>query len=638
MKPASSITSHARSDSLPRNGQNPVSSSSIRPRNKRLISTEQELVSTSATSTPTGSRAVSPIPSKHPSRSISNIGQQNGRPVGGLLAPPQEGRGGTSSPVNLGGVWQGGWMSSWTALQGIANSVLGAVEGESDSDARPTSSGKRKPTLGKAKAPNKWGPSSSTLKKKDGGIGMGSTEEMKAALIQRKRAGVLEGRDEDRLLDTSGNYKRRTSTEEQRPGSSQEDDQALVYIHHVQKQDTLQGVILRYNCKPDVFRKANRFWPNDSIQIRKTVVLPVDACTVKGRPCNPPSSEYPYQGVDLLAPTPGIEEPPFSNGGTSWPGTTTQNGKSAELPEENENPWVHVRWVLIDSSPNSKPVEIGRMPRKTLGYFPPRRRKSLVTASIASTPRESSEFPRLSQSISNDQTASTASTPSRQSSNLGPRSSLPIGTIGSYFPPHRPTTRARRESVGEAADRLGWMRGPGGVGTFGKNVRRPGPGNDGLNSWARKHIPGLTIESLPSRSISGGDTAHFGFAEDLASISESGGSGNGSSFYNNPDGSGSATPSAGQGLGLENAAAAIEGWVRRMATITPGTPKGGGRIEPQPDLIELLDGTGSDDGRGFELSPGRLRTATPVGGTGREDLDGVIRGRASAGAKGGKSD
>ncbi|KAK0118221.1 hypothetical protein ONS95_012525 [Cadophora gregata] len=624
MIPSSSFPSNSRTESITRNDQNSVSSSSIRPRNKRLISTEQELVNTSASSTPAGSRAVSPIPSKHPSRSVSNTGNQNGRPVGGLLAPLQDGKG-RSSPVSLGGgIWEGGWMSSWTALQGIANSVLGAVEGDSDGEARPTSSGKRKPALGKAKVPNKWGPSTTAQKKKDGGIGMGSTEEREAALIQRKRAGVLEGRDEDKLLDTSGNYKRRTSTEEQRPGSSHEDDQALVYIHHVQKQDTLQGVILRYNCKPDVFRKANRFWPNDSIQVRKTVVLPVDACTVKGRPCDPPSSDSPYQGVDLLAPTPGIEDPPFSNGNAVWPGISTQNGKSAELPEENESPWVHVRWVLIDSSPNSKPVEIGRMPRKTLGYFPPRRRKSLLAPSIPSTPRESSEFPRLSI----DQTTSTSSTPSRQSSTLGARPALPIGTIGSYFPPLKSSTRPRRESVGEAADRLGWMRGPGGVGTFGKNVRRPGPGNDGLNTWARKHIPGLTMDSLPSRAILGGETAHFGFSDDLASIAES--------SYNNPD-SGSATPSAGQGLGLENAAAAIEGWVRRMATITPGTPKGGGRIEPQPDLIELLDGTGSDDGRGFELSPGRLRSDTPVG-TGREDLDGLIRGRATAGAKGGKSD
>jgi hypothetical protein len=33
-----------------------------------------------------------------------------------------------------------------------------------------------------------------------------------------------------------------------------------------------------------VFRKANGFWPNDNIQSRNTVLLPVDACSVKGRP------------------------------------------------------------------------------------------------------------------------------------------------------------------------------------------------------------------------------------------------------------------------------------------------------------------------------------------------------------------
>ncbi|EKD19775.1 uncharacterized protein L3040_001880 [Drepanopeziza brunnea f. sp. 'multigermtubi'] len=622
----------SRADSLDPNG-------SIRPRNRRLISTEQELVSTSATSTPGGSRAASPIPSKYPSRSVSKSGQRNGQPVGGRLAPPQEGRGGlgrSSSPLGFGGgVWEGGWMGSWTKLQGIANSVLSAVEGDSDSDVNGSSS-RGKTGLGKVRAPSKWGPSSSA-ERKDGGIGMGSTDEREAALIQRKRAGVLEGRDEDRIKDMSGNYKRRTSTEEQRPAVD-EDDQALVYIHHVQEQDTLQGVILRYNCRPDVFRKANRFWPNDSIQIRKTVILPVDACTVKGRPCDPPNSESPPQGVDLLDPTAGLEEAAASNG-SPWPGGS--NGKSADVPEESENPWVHVRWVLIDSSPNSKPVEIARMPRKTLGYFPPRRRKSqVVFYSDITTPRGSSEFPRLSQSPSNGQTASTTSTPSRRTSNQGPRpsqsiSSTSVTSIGSYFPPLVPnsSTRPRRESVGEAADRLGWMRGPGGVGTFGKNVRRPGPGNDGLNSWARKHIPGLSIEDMPSSFVPGDSVAHFGFKDELASIAES--------SRNNPGSSSSGlvgTSGSGQNLGLETAAAAIEGWVRRMASATPGTPMGGPRSTPEPDLIELLDGTGSDDGRGFEISPGRVRSGTPIGmGTGRDDMDALVRG-ANRGVKGGKSD
>ncbi|KUJ16861.1 uncharacterized protein LY89DRAFT_684887 [Mollisia scopiformis] len=631
--PSETNTDAARNSSVPRIAGG--GDSSIRPRNRRLISTEQELVSTSATSTPGGSRAVSPLPAKHPSRSVPrNAGgraDKNGN--GGLLAPSgSSSRKGGGSLVGGKGLWDPpGWMSSWNALQGLASSVLGGEAEDPVTGRAGTATGKkpRREGAGRKKIPEQWGPPEpATQRQKDGGIGWGSTEEMQAEVRARKMRGVLEGREEERsILDTNGNYKRRSSTEEQRPGSSQEDDFALVYIHHVQKQDTLQGVVLKYNCKPEVFRKANRLWPNDTIQIRETVILPVDACAVKGRPCEAPSLD---QGVDLLAPTP-VTEDPFSNGGT-WPGASSpyNNGTSAERPEDNDNPWVHVRWVLLDASPNAKPVEIARMPRKTLGYFPPRRRKSQATISTVSTPRGSTEFPRIAQTISNDLPGSTSSTP-RRTSNLGPRPSQPVTTVGSYFPPQRSSTRPRRESVGEAADRLGWMRGPGGVGTFATNVRRPGPAQDGLNAWAKKHIPGLAIDGMSSSSILGAETAHFGFGDELASIAEGPGTVNGAAVTNS--GIGNLTPG---GLGLENAAAAIEGWVRRLATKTPGTPKGGGRIDA-PDLIELLDGTGSDDGRGFELSPGRIRSSTPIG-TGREDLDGVIRGRATAGAKGGKSD
>jgi hypothetical protein len=174
------------------------------------------------------------------------------------------------------------------------------------------------------------------------------------------------------------------------------------------------------------------------------------------------------------------------------------------------------------------------------------------------------------------------------------------------------------------------MRGPGGVGTFSKNVRKPGPAQDGLNSWAKRHIPGLAIDSLPSVSLVGGESAHFGFNDEMIGVEEG---------PMRALRSGTATPSgAGQGLGLENAAAAIEGWVRRLAAIRPGTPRLGSSAESS-DLIELLDGAGSDDGRGFELNPGTLRVPTPgLSTSGREDLDGLIRGRVTSGAKGGKGD
>jgi hypothetical protein len=107
---------------------------------------------------------------------------------------------------------------------------------------------------------------------------------------------------------------------------------------------------------------------------------------------------------------------------------------------------------------------------------------------------------------------------------------------------------------------MGWMRDPGGVGTFDSNVRRPGPVQDGLNKWARKHIP------------------------EFARVAEGPG---------NETASGTQTPSSSQTeIGLENVAAAIEGWVKRLAIKSPGTPKGGERIEVQ-DLIGLFDGQGA---------------------------------------------
>ena len=74
------------------------------------------------------------------------------------------------------------------------------------------------------------------------------------------------------------------------------------------------------------------------------------------------------------------------------------------------------------------------------------------------------------------------------------------------------------------------MRGPGGVGTFGKNVRMPGPANDGLNSWAKKHIPGLAIDSSAFTAILGADSARFGFGGELGSIAEGGFGSSGSPY------------------------------------------------------------------------------------------------------------
>lgn len=627
---------------------------SVRSRNRKAATasssgTQSQDVRSRA-STPGSSRAVSPIGPRR-----ADTAGANGRAGRGGLAPPSaetiwRGTERSRSPASFGGLFDGGsgnWAaSSWTALQGLASSVLGGEysdEDEGENGARrmkrEAESRRRGRGGGKDKTPATWGPAGLPKKPQDV-IGAGSAAERSAAVRAMKMRGVLEGREDDlnARRDTNGNYKRRTSLEEDagaggRGGLRDDEGDALVYLHHVQPQDTLAGVVLRYNCQPAVFRKANRLWPNDSIQIRKVVVLPVDACTIKGRPCDAPQSPN-MKGVDLLAPTPEREDPNTFNNGSTWPGASSSvpNVASMDQPEGEENPWTHVRWVQFDSFPSSKPVEIARMPRQTLGYFPPRRRKSQATISTVSSPRGSSDFPAFSLP-SNDPSGGSpsSSTASRRASNIAHRPSPPIP--GSYFPPSGPVLpRPRGESVGEVAERLGWMRGPGGVGTFSKNVRKPGPAQDGLNSWAKKHIPGLAIDSLPSVSLTGGESAHISITDEVSGLEDG--------PMRSSLRSGTATPSgAGQGLGLENAAAAIEGWVRRLATIRPGTPRMGGVSggEPGTDLIELLDGAGSDDGRGFELSPGTMRVP-PLGSTGREDLDGLARGRATAGSKGGKGD
>ncbi|KAL3418345.1 LysM domain-containing protein [Phlyctema vagabunda] len=601
-----------------------TTTTSLRPRNKRLLSTapEQELVSTSGTSTPNTSRGVSPIPSRHPSRTPT-ASRDNGRlPVGGLVAP------GTSrassrgtSPAGFGGLLQSGWSNSWTTLQGYANSVLGGdLEGgnTNQTSSNGVSRHRRKVSTNRTQPPPAtWGPAG--LPRKESTIGEGSTMEREAELRRRKTQGILESHEGmvNGGLDINGRYKRRTSLEDTRTEEEVED--ALVYIHPVSKTDTLAGLVLKYNCQPAVFKKANGLWANDAIQVRKFVYLPVDACAIKGRPCEPPNEN---QSVDLLAPTPAAEEAPDTNGG-NWPTFEKGKQRSAVCPENDEDaPWVHVRWVLLDASPSSKPVEIGRMPRRTLGYFPPRRRKSQATLSTLSTPRGSLDVARSPS----DRNSSAASTPQRRTSLLGVRPSS-----GSYFPPPSLPTRPgrpRRESTSEAAERLGWMRGPGGVGTLtGKNVRMPGPAQDSFNAFAKKHIPGLAIDSLPSTSILGSEQAQFGFSDELSNITET------------PSGvsarSGATTPS---GLGLENAAAAVEGFFRRITIKAPSTPRmsgAPGSIESN-DLIELLDGAGSDDGRGFEVSPVSSRSNTV--GSGREDLEGLVRGRATVGSKAKKSD
>ncbi|OBT73974.1 hypothetical protein VF21_05967 [Pseudogymnoascus sp. 05NY08] len=459
------------------------------------------------------------------------------------------------------GLFDGGWTGSWTALQGLASSVLSGDTAASPA-AKPvgTTRRKRQNSFTPSPAFSEWGPPGIPNKGKGRDTAAESLAARNSAVNVLKTASAMQNHEGTNSGLQVGGHKRRTSDD--LTSSAVDDTDALVYVHHVKPTDTLAGVILKYNCDPAVFRKANRLWPNDVIQFRKTVLVPVDACAVRGVPCDPP------QDLITPAPAPADEEPP----NLSSPSATSPWANSIlsppDVPETDTtsdldaDPWIPVRWVLLPSAPASEPTQIARLPRKKLGYFPRRRRKSGdVHSSVASL----LDSPRGSVDVS--ASASPAASPGpRRLSNL--TSGMSAGRAVSVG-------RLRRESTSEAAARGGWFRGPGGVGTFGPDVKRPGPAQDGLNRWVNRHVPGLTIDDVATKS---------GAAFSDSGVGDAVGSG---------------------GRGIEVAAAAIEGWVRRLGR--PVTPLGRQVTrEEVGDLIELRDGPGSDDGNmgGFGVGTG----------------------------------
>ncbi|KAI9865171.1 MAG: hypothetical protein M1813_002491 [Trichoglossum hirsutum] len=455
--------------------------STVRPRNKRLTSAINGDVSsggapnsrpTSPQASPASSRAASPIPNRHPSRTASKRTVQsldtsnNGQPLGGLSL------GGTQTPVAFA---SGLWENSWSTLQGLASTVLGsdALENQKDKPQmlkRPHQQRKRflgdtvpqrkRAVSATPRSPTKWGPPGASSNVGDL-IGIGSTESREALVRSKRREELLMNGDSSR--DLSGRYKRRTS-DDIRPASfsvppdherGEPERDALVYVHQVRPNDTLAGVVIQFGCQMSVFRRANRLWPNDTIQSRKTVVLPVDACSVKGRP-------MPESTVDVLGEYDSSHRRDYAgNSVTSWgmpslpfPQTQDKQSGAAPMPPAHEYhedpPWKHESWVEIDGIPGT--VEIARLPRKSLGFFPSSRRKS-VSYSDLDTPSASVDLPRRTGSPSQGRSRS-----------------------GSYI-----TNRM--------------LHGPGGVGTLGADVYTPGPAEDGLNKYIATHLPSVLPHS-----------------------------------------------------------------------------------------------------------------------------------------------
>ena len=367
------------------------------------------------------------------------------------------------------------WETSWSSFQSIASNLIsgdktrGRVGSQSPRpNRRPLEATQNR----KSSGPAQWGPSGS------GGqhLGYGSREDRLAQVQARKRETLLAA-DSYLVPDATGRYKRRDS--EDRSASSakraeSEDRDTLVYLHKVKPSDTLAGVMIKYNCQPNAFRKANRLWPNDSIQVRTTVVLPVEACGVKGRKVpdprsssgllddgmmeesmvTPTNAHHPWPN---LAEYPDVQRTPFSSIRTS---------PSVSVSKSEDQAWKHDSWVMIDGF--TEAVEIGRLSRRTLGFFPRNRRKSSSFSDL-DTPVASVEESRESHANERHQRKK-----SRSSS-------------GSHFA-HQ-------------------LEGPGGVGTLGRDVRNPGPAQDRLNKIFAPHLPNVapraSFESVASTSSTG---------------------------------------------------------------------------------------------------------------------------------------
>ncbi|KAI9720242.1 MAG: hypothetical protein M1812_003060 [Candelaria pacifica] len=554
----------------PLSASSTTSSSTIRPRNRRL---EPALEDQSDPAVPINgnfstsfgtpftsarpSRAVSPIPSRHPSRPASrNALEQTVLPSTGSSLRQSPGRGVQNNSTAF---TTGLWGNSWSTLQGLASTVLGNDITEDGKDKTGTflTPARRRMLLSdaipKRKAstlpPTQWGPKGVT----DSSVGVGS-KESRDELVRAKRREDLLAATGHALADPLGRFKRRSSDDRassSAPPADHDDRDALVYIHKVRLDDTLAGVMIKFNCQPAVFRKANRLWPNDSIQTRKTVVLPVEACAVKGKPIpEPPRSPDTAEDDGAEESTPTLANGPWGDFSASArstkENTTTDTPSVSSTSEHHEDPpWKHDSWVEIDGHPAA--VEIARLPRRALGYFPRGRRKSGAYSDL-DTPPPSLDIPRLPHSE-----ASPARLKTRSSS-------------GSYFGVQ--------------------LHGPGGVGTLGRNVRGPGPEQDGLNKLFAAHLPNVA----PRESF-----------ESTTSVSSS---------------------------GLENVGGAIEGWMRKLAnkaaTIVEGPPAKGS-IEGG-DLIELSDAFEiGDDDAGDASNDHDSRIAGSA--SARQDQDNLLRER-----------
>lgn len=406
---------------------------------------------------------------------------------------------------------------------------------------------------------------------------------------KKREALLLPSASENR--DSLGRYKRRDSdagASRSTPTDSAED--ALVYLHEVQKGDTLAGVIIKYNCQADPFRKINRFWPNDNIQTRTHVVVPLEGCAARGKKVDSPyltndlfdsrldnlttRTSSTSQGSDSL--------PPEGLTNSTAPSVFASEPLSLITSSSEEIDFKHDSWVVLPGIKD--PVEILRVPRRALGYFPRTRRKSNATTTVASatsTPKTSFDMLRHPPTHAAQVSLSLNASPVR-SSRMNARPSLG----------RQRSSSATRNSFVEA------LRGPGGVGTL-RGLRteasRPGPAEDPLNRQFAQYLPdllppadiprtGLTLRPSPRATPRPSTDSTRSTRSNSSGLGEVGG--------------------------------AIEGWVRKMAGVKR---ERGAAIDKMGDLIELetnteLDGMGNGGSSSSRGPEDTSDVSTPTAG------------------------
>jgi hypothetical protein len=419
----------------------------------------------------------------------------------------------------------------------------------------------------KVTAPS-WGPSV--------GTSLDATRdalEQRQAMVQAKKREALLLASDTENRDSLGRFKRRDSDAETAIGTQpDEHEYALVYLHKVERSDTLAGVMIKYNCPPEQFRKVNRFWPNDNIQTRTRVLVPLEGSTVRGR-----KVDSPYLSRDLFDSSShgspeAMMDNPLSNGLQS-PTQTATKLSSAILTSEplsiitsisDETELRHDSWVML---PNFKePVEVLRVPRRALGYFPRARRKSntaLTASSTTSTPKTSFDTLRHPPTHAAQQSLSLNASPVR-------RPALQASRLNS-------SSRQRSASTaGSGNTFVDALQGPGGVGDL-RGLRtqmsRPGPADDPLNRKFNQYFPDFLPppEAMPRPGFSKTPTLRTTPRASFDSVRSTRSNSNNSA-----------------GLAADIMGGALEGWVRKIAGAAPGkrdrNAGGGDRLG---DLIEL---------------------------------------------------